>query len=45
MERYDSWLERAESSLEMSKSKLFRYIYFEDLCYQAQQTLLSAMLP
>ena len=42
MERYDSWLERAESSLEISKSKFFRNIYFEDLCYQAQQAVEKA---
>ena len=42
MERYESWLERAESSYKLSKSKLFRDIYFEDLCYQAQQSVEKA---
>ena len=42
MERYESWLERSKSSLEMAKPKLFRNIYFEDLCYQAQQSVEKA---
>ena len=43
MERYESWLERAESSYELSKPRLFRNIYFEDLCYQAQQAAEKAL--
>ncbi|MCL2319507.1 MAG: HEPN domain-containing protein [Treponema sp.] len=39
MERYESWLERAESSYELSKAKINPNIYFEDLCYQAQQAV------
>jgi len=39
MERYESWLDRAKSSYELSKAKISDIIYFEDLCYQAQQTV------
>jgi HEPN domain-containing protein len=42
MQRYESWLERAESSYELSKGNIFRNIYFEDLCYQAQQAVEKA---
>jgi len=37
MERYESWLERAKSSLEISKIAISNNVYYEDLCYQAQQ--------
>jgi HEPN domain-containing protein len=37
MERYESWLNRAKSSYELSKATISDHIYFEDLCYQAQQ--------
>jgi hypothetical protein len=30
MERYESWIDRA---------KISKMIYFEDLCYQAQQAV------
>ena len=42
MERYESWLDRAESSYKLSKLPFFRNIYFEDLCYQAQQAVEKA---
>jgi HEPN domain-containing protein len=39
MERYESWINRAKSSYELSKAKISNMIYFEDLCYQAQQAV------
>jgi HEPN domain-containing protein len=39
MERYESWINRAKSSFELAKAKISNIIYFEDLCYQAQQAV------
>ena len=39
MERYESWIDRAKSSLEISKMTIKDNIYYEDLCYQAQQAV------
>jgi len=39
MERYESWIDRAKSSYELSKAKINNMIYFEDLCFQAQQAV------
>jgi HEPN domain-containing protein len=39
MERYESWIERAKSSLEISKIAVNNNIYYEDLCYQSQQAV------
>ena len=39
MERYDSWIERAKSSLEISKIAVNINVYYEDLCYQSQQAV------
>ncbi|MDR2921753.1 MAG: HEPN domain-containing protein [Treponema sp.] len=39
MERYEAWIDRAKSSYELSKAKINNIIYFEDLCYQAQQAV------
>ena len=39
MERYESWIDRAKSSYELSKAKISNIIYFEDLCYQSQQAV------
>jgi HEPN domain-containing protein len=36
MERYESWLERAKSSYELSKHTVYGVLY-EDLCFQLQQ--------
>jgi hypothetical protein len=35
MARYEEWIKRAKSSLELAQTKIIRYIYYEDLCYQA----------
>ena len=39
MERYESWLERARSSYELAKMAGNDLIYYEDLCYQIQQSV------
>jgi HEPN domain-containing protein len=39
MERYESWIERAKSSLEISKIAVNVNVYYEDLCYQSQQAV------
>ena len=43
MERYESWINRAKSSYELSKAAISDDIYFEDLCYQAQQAVEKAL--
>jgi HEPN domain-containing protein len=43
MERYESWLERAKSSLEISKIAVNVNVYYEDLCYQSQQAVEKAL--
>jgi len=43
MERYESWLERAKSSYEISKTAINKSIYYEDLCYQSQQAVEKAL--
>ena len=39
MERYESWFDRAKSSYELAKMTGNVEIYYEDLCYQAQQAV------
>jgi len=39
MERYESWLARARSSYELGKMAGNNSIYYEDLCYQIQQSV------
>ena len=43
MERYESWINRAKSSYELSKAAISNDIYLEDLCYQAQQAVEKAL--
>jgi HEPN domain-containing protein len=43
MERYESWIDRAKSSYELSKANISTIIYFEDLCYQVQQSVEKAL--
>jgi HEPN domain-containing protein len=43
MERHEIWLERARSALEMAKMKPVRLVYYEDLCFQAQQAAEKAL--
>ncbi|MDR1230891.1 MAG: HEPN domain-containing protein [Spirochaetaceae bacterium] len=40
---YKTWLDRAKSSLAISKIKLDENIFFEDLCFQAQQAVEKAI--
>jgi HEPN domain-containing protein len=39
MERHESWINRATSSYELAKAIISDLIYYEDLCYQAQQAV------
>jgi HEPN domain-containing protein len=43
MERYESWLDRAKSSFELSKTTANKLICYEDLCFQAQQAAEKAL--
>jgi len=43
MERYESWIDRAKSSLEIAKTRNSSLVYYEDLCYQAQQSVEKAI--
>ena len=43
MERYESWIGRAKSSYEYSKAIVNEFVYYENLCYQAQQAVKKAL--
>jgi HEPN domain-containing protein len=43
MERYEAWIERAKSSLELAQAKIIRHIHYEDLCFQLQQAAEKAL--
>ena len=43
MARYEEWVKRAKSSLELAQAKIIRHIYYEDLCYQSQQAAEKAL--
>ena len=43
MERYKSWLDRAKSSYEISKTEIKNNIFYEDLCFQSQQAVEKAL--
>lgn len=43
MNSYIEWLKRAKSALELSKAKKADDIYYEDLCFQAQQAAEKAL--
>jgi HEPN domain-containing protein len=43
MTRYETWLDRAKSSLEIAKTKLSPIVFYEDLCFQAQQSAEKAL--
>jgi HEPN domain-containing protein len=43
MARYEEWIERAKSSLELAQAKIIQHIYYEDLCYQSQQAAEKAL--
>jgi HEPN domain-containing protein len=39
MSSHEEWIKRARSSLELAKSSDNKNVYFEDLCFQAQQAV------
>jgi HEPN domain-containing protein len=43
MVRYEEWIERAKSSLELAQAKSIRHIYYEDFCFQIQQAVEKAL--
>ena len=43
MELYESWISRAVSSYSLSRAAVSDDVYFEDLCYQAQQAVEKAL--
>ena len=43
MKRYELWMERAKSSLEIAGTRNSELVYYEDLCYQAQQAVEKAI--
>ena len=43
MERYESWIDRARSSLEIAGTRNSDLVYYEDLCFQAQQAVEKAI--
>ena len=43
MNNYDEWLKRALSSLELAKLSDNELVYYEDLCFQAQQAAEKAL--
>jgi HEPN domain-containing protein len=43
MARYEEWIERAKSSLELAQAKSIRHIYYEDFCFQLQQAAEKAL--
>jgi len=43
MERYEEWIERAKSSLEIAQVKIVGHIHYEDLCFQIQQAAEKAL--
>ena len=43
MVRYEEWIGRAKSSLELAQVKIIRHIQYEDLCFQVQQAVEKAL--
>jgi HEPN domain-containing protein len=43
MGRYEAWIGRAKSSLELAQTKIIQYIHYEDLCFQLQQAAEKAL--
>jgi HEPN domain-containing protein len=43
MARYEEWIERAKSCLELAQAKIIRHIHYEDLCYQSEQAVEKAL--
>ena len=43
MARYEEWINRAKSNLELARAKTSPIIYYEDLCNQSQQSAEKAL--
>ena len=43
MARYEEWINRAKSNLELAQAKTSPIIYYEDLCNQSQQSAEKAL--
>ena len=43
MVRYEEWINRAKSNLELARTKMNPIIYYEDLCNQSQQSAEKAL--
>ena len=43
MERHESWIARAKSSMELAQAQIIRHIHYEDLCFQLQQAAEKAL--
>jgi HEPN domain-containing protein len=43
MERHKAWIDRAKSSLAIAGTRNSNLVYYEDLCYQAQQAVEKAV--
>ena len=43
MPRHEEWINRAKSSLELAQTQIIKYLFYEDLCYQAQQAVEKAL--
>ena len=43
MERYESWIGRAKSSYDLATVSITSNIYYEDLCFQIQQSAEKAL--
>jgi HEPN domain-containing protein len=43
MVRYEEWIERAKSSLELAQANSIHHIYYEDFCFQLQQSAEKAL--
>ena len=43
MARYEEWIKRVKSNLELAQAKIIQYAYYEDLCYQSQQAVEKAL--
>jgi HEPN domain-containing protein len=40
---YNTWMDRAKSSLAISKTRYDENVFYEDLCFQAQQAVEKAL--
>jgi HEPN domain-containing protein len=43
MQRHEEWINRAISSLEVARTRNSNLVYYEDLCFQAQQAAEKAL--